>query len=300
MADVDFDELSDRIYEQIWKPPTRGIPKTVYHYTNADGLLGILNSKRVWATDCRSLNDETESQLGVLLAADVAKARALEATDGKLKSFYGSLWEYLREEEEEHNFVFSLSSEPDDLTQWRTYARDGRGFTIGFETAALLGNSQANDDHYGFSQVIYSPRKQRLDVTKYLSVFEELVTNCEFSGRKLESFIDQACVVLDWAISSQSVLFKHASFTSEGEWRVNTYPDTEPQAEVKVRASAGRLIPYVELQLCGEEQNCLPISCIGIGPGFRDSGVNFALKKLCRQTGFDVEIYNANTPYRRL
>jgi hypothetical protein len=35
-------------------------PATLYHYTSVDGLLGILRSKRIWATDIRFLNDRSE------------------------------------------------------------------------------------------------------------------------------------------------------------------------------------------------------------------------------------------------
>ena len=37
--------------------------KKLYHYTNWDGLLGILNTKRLWATHYRFLNDSSEFTL---------------------------------------------------------------------------------------------------------------------------------------------------------------------------------------------------------------------------------------------
>ena len=35
-------------------------PSSLHHYTDAAGLLGILGSRSLWATDCRFLNDSTE------------------------------------------------------------------------------------------------------------------------------------------------------------------------------------------------------------------------------------------------
>ncbi|GAF99954.1 unnamed protein product, partial [marine sediment metagenome] len=34
--------------------------KIVYHYTSLEGLIGIINSQRIWATDILYLNDASE------------------------------------------------------------------------------------------------------------------------------------------------------------------------------------------------------------------------------------------------
>ena len=36
----------------------------IYHYTDLNGLLGILESKELWATDVRYLNDASEATFG--------------------------------------------------------------------------------------------------------------------------------------------------------------------------------------------------------------------------------------------
>lgn len=297
----ELDRLADRLFDKIWKAPASPIPDTVYHYTTADGLVGILTSKRVWATDCRSLNDETESELGVIIARKIARGRVITSKEPRLRRFYRTLNEYLRTEDPDRNFVFSLSSRADDLSQWRTYARDGRGFTIGFRTEALLANSKPSLNNYGFSRVNYNARVHDKTIRELIEMFEAKVLSSERSGPALHDFADQAAVSLDWIISSNSVLFKHSSFQSEKEWRINTYFDDEDRdSPVRVRSANDRLVPYMELRLCGEDENCLPISRIGVGPGFRDKGIRFAVEKLCEQTKFEVDIYNADTPYRRL
>lgn len=37
-----------------------GIPSVLYHYTSADGLIGIVRNQRLWATDIEYLNDSEE------------------------------------------------------------------------------------------------------------------------------------------------------------------------------------------------------------------------------------------------
>jgi len=52
------------------KPPSRctaveeqinkAIPKTLWHYTSFNALVGIVTSKKIWATEYRFLNDREE------------------------------------------------------------------------------------------------------------------------------------------------------------------------------------------------------------------------------------------------
>lgn len=45
-------------------------PEILYHYTDAKGLLGILNSKQIWATSYRFMNDAREFEYGFDLISD--------------------------------------------------------------------------------------------------------------------------------------------------------------------------------------------------------------------------------------
>src|SRR5216683_1419399 len=55
---------------------TRGQPpETIFHYTTAAGLLGIVRSNRLWASDLLYMNDSTEVEYGRQLI--IAAARCL-------------------------------------------------------------------------------------------------------------------------------------------------------------------------------------------------------------------------------
>lgn len=43
------------------------LPETLYHYTNQEGFLGIISSKKIWATDILFLNDAIEFEYSVNL-----------------------------------------------------------------------------------------------------------------------------------------------------------------------------------------------------------------------------------------
>src|ERR1035437_7092887 len=51
---------------------TRGL----YHYTSASALIGILQSRAIWTTNIRFLNDTTEYAFALELARDVIQRRA--------------------------------------------------------------------------------------------------------------------------------------------------------------------------------------------------------------------------------
>jgi hypothetical protein len=45
-------------------------PETLYHYTTQDGLLGIIQSRSLWATNVSYMNDSTEFDLFLGLLKD--------------------------------------------------------------------------------------------------------------------------------------------------------------------------------------------------------------------------------------
>jgi hypothetical protein len=47
------------------------VPDTVYHYTDDNGLIGILQHGTLWLTDIFSLNDPTELKHGIGIASDL-------------------------------------------------------------------------------------------------------------------------------------------------------------------------------------------------------------------------------------
>src|SRR6478735_12190081 len=109
-------------YEQSNQQP----PDTLYQYTDAAGLMGILQSGAVWATDARFLNDAAELEYFRQAVQEIASevkptlrtAHAVRFADELLENsndqfFMGSI------------YVASFSADPDILSQWRAYASDG-------------------------------------------------------------------------------------------------------------------------------------------------------------------------------
>src|ERR1035438_8918621 len=64
--------------------------KTLFHYTDAQGLLGILKSKRIWASSVYHLNDSSEFRYPFDLISDLLRSN-LKHENGPNNRKYGIL-----------------------------------------------------------------------------------------------------------------------------------------------------------------------------------------------------------------
>ena len=177
----------------------------LFHYTTADGLIGILQSGEIWSTAYYCSNDESELAAG----KGVLTQEFLRATHGMIQgnhslvqTFSGrgvDILEYARKFEENiisHAFhvlcaymtCFCKPTNPEDfhhglLSQWRAYGVDG-GYALQFSKKKLLvaiehahstsGLSyELHDVHY----VTNNPLKEEVLKHKdaFLRVYENLL-----------------------------------------------------------------------------------------------------------------------------
>src|ERR1700683_5599994 len=104
-----------RIIDQfLARKPT----KALYHYTSADGLLGIMQTKKIWATSVQHLNDAQEYKYGLGLLREELDAR-LNAERGPRNERYGELSKSLQSEGGGPIYVACLLDQGDFLSQWR-------------------------------------------------------------------------------------------------------------------------------------------------------------------------------------
>lgn len=97
----------------------------LYQYTNADGLIGILDRKELWASNVMHLNDAQEFRQGIKMLLTQMEDRLR----GRYESGPHSLsWKGLYEEWKTSSLkswgrmhVISFSANGDQLSQWRAY-----------------------------------------------------------------------------------------------------------------------------------------------------------------------------------
>ena len=106
---------------------------TIYHYTDVKSALAILQRGQLWFTERAHLNDPVEIRYGL----DIGHRLFEIAANDRGSAIPRGAAAHLRGE---HYFglatygfwIASFSLNGDDLSQWRSYANDGRGVCLGF------------------------------------------------------------------------------------------------------------------------------------------------------------------------
>src|ERR1039458_6887781 len=246
-----FEEISRAEAEDDDEPPD-----VLYHYTSAQGLLGIVRSRQIWSTNVLYLNDASELShaTGVLTSELETAPLKLRANAG---TFSMSIPWYSKDLTLDH-FVASFCEDKDLLGQWRGYG-SGAGYSVGFFSFALravAARSENNDRGVcTLRKVKYDLDQQKLMIRTRIVALNEIL---EPVAEGLEPTYDEEFrrLVLLWNQIAASfhptlALMKHAAFEGEKEWRLvrTLWKPPVPTADwpVQFRVIGSRLVPYLSV-----------------------------------------------------
>jgi hypothetical protein len=266
---------SRQIYER--EVLRRPIPD-LFHYTSQEGLVGILQSKKIWASECRSLKDTSElthaeKVIRETLAAETPKVRPeFRQGVGAFELLVGEV------AARQQIFVTSFCERGDRLEQWRGYAPSG--YCIRFH-----GLSLENLPNWLLGRVVYDLERQREIVRATLAVHLTRLDEAYEAGD--EHLVNRLCANLGAQLSLYAPCFKNPSFDVEYEWRGTTglAPGTR-----KIRVSNGRRIPYVEIELTNAPQHSLPIVEVLHAPVNDQRKAKRELEQILRQFGYSTSL----------
>ena len=275
--------------------------ETLYHYTDLNAFLSIVQNRKLWLTGAYNLNDHqeiswTHQKIGCKLG-ELASKHGRERSD--------EIWALLQASAGVP-YISSLSSEPDLLSQWRAYGQNGSGISIGFKRSSLPSSERlpiltaGKKDSISLHQVIYDEKTQEQLIDSILAP--------AFEGKEID---DQAHFAMSTAASQLaglSSIFKNPAFSEESEWRIihrpmimgkdgslesKIYVSTSPP---KYRTSGGRLITYFEYDF--EEMKPHDIFCeIVLGPKSEVS--TFDLSILLTEVGLsNITVRRSKASYR--
>lgn len=212
----------------------RSYEGTVYHYTDAGGLAGMLGEGRMRASQASSLNDRSEAVDGWRRLHEMLTSEG--ATD--LQSFTASQLEGAPAASA-RVFVVSASTEPDDVNQWRLYAADGWGYSLAIPPGRLrvhhapraLENPRREELYRTFwrpvlrpwIKVIYTDEQLR-DVVQALiqsvkAAEEEIAATADHDEAESEGRYETLGQWIDDALATIAYLVKPAGFRGENEVR---------------------------------------------------------------------------------
>ncbi|MBQ9944520.1 MAG: DUF2971 domain-containing protein [Clostridia bacterium] len=206
-------------------------PKTLYHYCSVDTFFNIIKNKSIWLSDVRQSNDELEIAYMKNKFSEHVKNAAFifqfihlskhEEFDSLLLN--AIVETYCETNTLSKNWVFCLSEQGDLLSQWRGYADDGYGISIGFDSEQLRlildkidRITDAKNKRYGsvtLRKVNYSEKKMHAKLEECIDSNEIGKSNTikEFREKLLPALID---------VELHSPTYKAPSFKEEKEWRI--------------------------------------------------------------------------------
>lgn len=236
---------------------------SLYHYTGAAGLLGIVESRTLWATDYRHLNDRKEYRIGAKLLED-------ELCRHRLEEKHRRAFERLVAETQKTCYVLSFSEMGDQLSQWRAYCPGGNGYALGFKQSNALFAS-AKQHSFNLVRCAYDLQEQKKLCVYLVESFREgMITKQSWwpQEKGVPSRVRAFFTRYQWNLALALVMaaLKHRGFEEEREWRlVSQYPE-EALYGVAFRPGRFGITPYFALPLNLKEDEGLHIDEIVIGP----------------------------------
>jgi len=281
----EFTKLHEYVEQLIIDSSGKKIPTSLFHYTSAQGLDGIVQSQSLWATDCRFLNDSQEMKDGL--------ERVIKRLSETKKPIFSTLGTLLSDFDEVFHDVMSphlvsFCDTDDLLSQWRAYGSEACGYCLEFDVsdsslAACKGDIVV---YANLLPVIYDNDVKERIIEEIIDKVSSLIEKSGLTGQ-LEDLPETTTGIIKGLIHNLFTLpmlaFKNSGFSEEREWRAVFYPNLVQTRELrKFRSNSGIFIPYLDsifLQSNDErlfQRAKLPISSVRLPP----SAGNTALKGL--------------------
>ncbi len=277
------------------KPPER-----LFHYSSPSGLVGMIKSRQVWATNISFLNDAKEIEHAV----DYAK-NAIENFEKK-NNWTEDEIELLKEMHRNAGsaakriYIFSLTEERDLLSQWRAYCPSSGGYSIGISSTQL--QIMASKQKFFLCKCIYEHNLQYRIVSEIIVQFIERYHSLKNPDSNQQEIIKKISWEFAQTLARFGPILKHPAFKEEKEWRLISEVIDEKHPQIDFRPSQSTIIPYFKFNL-DDKDNQLENSdekvLVVVGPT-RDNkaaqmAVQFLLTKYIKGGGAHSNSY---TPYR--
>lgn len=281
----------------------------IFHYTSAQGLIGILNNKTLWATHYNYLNDQTEFNHAKKIILNT-----IEESENPLVIRYKEiLIECLTQIYNIYAvYTCSFSEEKNLLSQWRAYCPFEGGFSIGFNLDELKKQSS------NFFQCIYKYNEKTIEINKLIIQFCENIENLtqgkqlRFSEKWQKRFeqmkiipysnsseyntldLEKNHIFIRYELALLAARLKDESFYEEKEFRYIIISAINSIDDVKYRYSKNLIIPYLNLNFNNES-----ICELLIGPSINQNQNKHSINLLRESLNLNFDIECSKIPYRK-
>ena len=276
----------------------------LWHYTDGNGLLGIIQSGTLYATQVSCLNDSTEIRYAASLFKSALMSLLSKYSNNNAAESFVNKYLRLMEEEPERPahapspfFVSCFSEQEDDLPQWRSYCGGENGYAIGFVARTLFGVGPLVRVNYD------GPLHQKLateiadaTVKFFLEGLEK--KRAETADKWAEEFL----TFWDPFLTRLAPMVKDPGFGSEKEYRIIhefTVPELKNMCFVQKKTMMSRHIA-LSFPLGGEAWvPRLPIAKILVGPCRHREITRISVDTLLRKMGYGGgKVYSSKRPFQ--
>jgi hypothetical protein len=222
-----------------------------YYYCSLNTFLSIIKNKQIYLSDPLKMNDNLELKWYLDRLNNeqftVDKVDYQESIFDMVKKRSGlnftfeELVEILNSKGQKSVYISCFSREPDILSQWRAYAEDGRGVSIGFNLDMLK-----KADNFFVSEVIYTDDVVYGSNESGIEIVADTI-NIVFSVNKIAGKEEQMEVFLHELIP-ELIQYKNPSFIEEQEIRLVYCEDMKFEKILDRNGAFREKWNYIELE----------------------------------------------------
>lgn len=308
----------------------------LWHYTSADGLMGIIRNEdkehgnlHFWFTRSDCLNDTSEGNhiltLFEKVCTELLQQKAIsnsfydaihsaEIPDSQMINFpvpprEDCVHESILDCVPCHAFICSFSLKEDSLDMWRYYSKGNGGY--GLKLHSLLFDKYKSYEYADYQEdamfslirsykVIYDDSEKRKILREIIVDAFAAYQNSDQpeinKKRKSKRFIQ-------YALKNLQFQFKHECYASEQEYRFVFYlPDKKPERmenempSVKYRIQNGMPVPYIDLPVGNGHSKLMEVL---ISPFIENHSAEATTKDYLTQCGFACKVRKSELPVRK-
>lgn len=281
----------------------------LYHYTDARGLLGIVQSGQLWASNAAFLNDSTEVVYMRDVLADVAQEfRKKYQVDAEIRDYaadaYAGTGRFSDAQRRTASMISILEMAPtfpgglfdvyvscfcsngDLLSHWRGYPSTGGGYAVGLRSESLPQGGGL------LRRVVYDEQAQRQLLRDLLAPVIDRVASPDFAtaddrNDPWDRLIREHLGPVISSLVECGFCFKHPGFKEEAEWRLVILRSRDPKyrqndAPPLIRPTPTGLLPYLERSL---ESGA--VAKVVVGPGSQPTLAADAAVQLLSNAGYE-------------
>jgi hypothetical protein len=273
----------------------------IHHYTDLEGLRGIVEKDDLWLTNAQYSNDEEEMEHGYQIAQTVVR-EAKEKPPTPEGRLYIDHLEKLINARRAQCYICCFCQNGDLLSQWRGYAAYGTGVDLEIDIMGFSGlTTKCPYGSLYYWRVFYKDVDKKQRVKETIEYFRpagpEIAAVSEERAR-------QAAVSIEFFIPT----FKHERFSEESEWRLIFAPSigsvvNEQGPKQQFRVSRNLLVPYYRLRdLIPASQQIargqIRVVKVTVGPSRHKDLIAESVRMLLSQQGHAPNVAVSTTPYR--